>query len=234
MTIFAAREPAPTGNLSLPFGPIEVGFDETVLRPRSWTLAQSEWAAELAAGGGPLLEVGCGAGHIGLAAAVLSGAPLVQVDLDPAACRWAGRNAAANGWADRAEQRCGTAGEVLAPDERFAVIVADPPYVPTEEVAQYPDDPVGAIDGGPDGLGSVRAFLIDVADHMSPGGSVLVQVRGADQVDLLSGWLAHPASPALVVREARFYGELRAVARLGQGSSVQSESDRGRNRDSSS
>lgn len=204
------------GDISaLRFGPIEVGFDATVLRPRSWTLAQAEWAAELAAGGETLLEVGCGAGQIGLAAAVLSGSRLVQVDRDPAACRWAARNAAANAWADQAEQRCGTAGEVLAPGERFAVVIADPPYVPTVEVAWYPDDPVGAIDGGPDGLGSVRSMLTEVADHVGPGGSILVQLRGADQVDLLGGWLAHPASPALVVHETRCYGELRAVARLG-------------------
>ena len=114
------------------FGPLRVAFDGSVLRPRAWTLAQSEWAAELAAGGEPLLEVGCGAGHIGLAAAVMSGSRLVQVDRDPAACRWAGLNAAAAGCGDQAEQRCGTAAEVLGDGEVFAVVIADPPYVPSD------------------------------------------------------------------------------------------------------
>ena len=198
----------------LAFGPVEVAFDSSVLRPRPWTLAQSEWAAELAAGGGPLLEVGCGAGHIGLAAAVLTGSPLVQIDSDPSACRWAGVNAAANGCGDRAEQRCGTAAGVLDQDEAFAVVIADPPYVPSEDILLYPDDPPGAIDGGPDGLEKVRSFLGDLARHVAPGGSVLLQLRGARQVDELAGWLAHPASPPLVVIEARFYGDLRAVVRL--------------------
>ena len=206
MTTFAAQE-------VMAFGPVEVAFDSSVLRPRPWTLAQSEWAADLASGG-PLLEVGCGAGHIGLAAAVMTGARLVQVDRDPAACRWAGTNAAAHGCADRVEQRRGTAGEVLAPDEAFDVVIADPPYVPSEEVFLYPDDPPGTIDGGPDGLGGVRRFLVDIAGHVAPSGSVLLQVRGAGQVDQLAGWLMHPASPPLVVTEARFYGPLRAVVRL--------------------
>lgn len=196
------------------FGPVRIAFDGSVLRPRAWTLAQSEWAAELAAAGEDLLEVGCGAGHIGLAAAAMSGSRLVQVDRDPAACRWAGLNAAASGCADRVEQRCGTAAEVLAEGEVFDVVIADPPYVPSEDVALYPDDPPGAIDGGPDGLEKVRSFLGDIAGHIPPEGSVLLQVRGAGQVDELSGWLAHPASPALVVTEARFYGDLRAVVRL--------------------
>lgn len=198
----------------LQFGPVGIAFDTTVLRPRPWTLAQSEWAAELAAGGEPLLEVGCGAGHIGLAAAVLSGSHLVQVDRDPAACQWAGVNARANGAGDKVEQRCGTAAEVLAAGERFAVVVADPPYVPSAEVALYPEDPLGAIDGGPDGLAVVRSFLNDIVDHLEPAGSVLIQVRGAAQVDQLAGWLAHPSAPELVVAERRFYGDLRAVARL--------------------
>ncbi|MDP1807462.1 MAG: 50S ribosomal protein L11 methyltransferase [Acidimicrobiales bacterium] len=191
-----------------------MAFDASVLRPRMWTLAQAEWAAELVAAGEPLLEVGCGAGHIGLAAAVMSGSRLVQVDRDPAACRWAGHNAAACGCGDRVEQRCGTAADVLAEGEMFDVVIADPPYVPSDEIALYPEDPPGAIDGGPDGLEEVRRFLGDLAGHVAPEGSVLLQVRGATQVDELAQWLAQPASPALVVTEARSYGDLRAIIRL--------------------
>ena len=195
------------------FGPIEVAFDATVLQPRPWTVAQSEWAAELA-GGDRILEVGCGAGHIGLAAAVVSGAPLVQVDRDPGACRWAAQNATANGYSDRVEQRCGTAEDVLAEDERFTVVIADPPYVPSDDVALYPEDPPTAIDGGPDGLDGVRSFLTAVLPHLASGGSVILQVRGLRQVAQLETWLAHPASPELVVAETRSYGELQALARL--------------------
>ncbi len=195
------------------FGPIEVAFDDTVLRPRPWTLGQSEWAAELAESA-PMLEVGCGAGQIGLAAGALSGCQLVQVDRDPAACRWAGVNATANGYGHLVEQRCGTAGDVLADDEQFELVIADPPYVRSADVHLYPEDPREAIDGGLDGLAIVRSVLIDVAGHVRPGGSVVLQVRGPAQVDLLGGWLAHPSSPEFVVAEERSYGDLRALVRL--------------------
>jgi len=190
-----------------------VAFDESVLRPRSWTLAQSEWAAELS-DGGVILELGCGAGHIGLAAAVLCGARLVQVDRDPAACRWAGFNAAANGCGQMVEQRCGSADGVVVDGERFGVVIADPPYVPTSQVSLYPDDPVGAIDGGPDGLDSVRSFLAGISGHVDDGGSVVIQVRGLAQVDQLAMWLGEPSAPPFVVAEARPFGDVRALARL--------------------
>lgn len=195
------------------FGPINVAFDESVLRPRPWTLAQSQWAAELS-DGSSILEIGCGAGHIGLAAAALSGTRLVQVDRDPAACRWAGVNAAANGYAELVEQRCGRAEDVLGEAERFGVTIADPPYVPSSEVHLYPADPLGAIDGGRDGLDSVRGFLAGIAGHVGGGGSIVLQVRGLAQVQQLEAWLLAPSAPPLEVTESRAYGDLRALTRL--------------------
>jgi len=195
------------------FGPIDVAFDESVLRPRPWTLAQSQWAAELS-DGSSILEIGCGAGHIGLAAAALSGTRLVQVDRDPAACRWAGVNAAANGYAELVEQRCGRAEDVLGEAERFGVTIADPPYVPSSEVHLYPADPLGAIDGGRDGLDSVRGFLAGIAGHVGGGGSIVLQVRGLAQVQQLEAWLLAPSAPPLEVTESRAYGDLRALTRL--------------------
>ena len=139
---------------------------------------------------------------------------MVQVDRDPSACHWAAFNAAANGRAELVEQRCGSAGDVLRAGERFPIVIADPPYVPSDEVGLYPEDPRGAIDGGPDGLGSIREFLRAVADHVEPGGSVILQVRGFTQVGELEGLLAHPSSPDFAVAEGRSYGELRALVRL--------------------
>ncbi|MBI2244007.1 MAG: methyltransferase, partial [Nocardioides sp.] len=52
------------------FGPLRITFDGRVLRPRPWTAAQSEWAAEILADApaGPVLELCAGAGQIGLLA----------------------------------------------------------------------------------------------------------------------------------------------------------------------
>jgi len=195
------------------FGPIEVEFDDTVLRPRPWTLAQSEWAAELS-DGDVMLELGCGAGQIGLAAAVLSDISVLQVDRDPAACRWAAANAARNRYAGKAAQRCGTAPQLLGADETFSLVVADPPYVPSAEVVLFPEDPLGAIDGGVDGLTEVRSFLAGLVPHLRPGGSVLVQLRGLSQVERLAEWLTRPPTAPLAVVETRVFGADRSVTRL--------------------
>lgn len=196
------------------FGPVDIGYDGGVLEPRPWTLAQSEWAAELA-DGRPMLEIGCGAGQIGLAAVALSHAPLVQVDRDPAACRWAARNARRNGLSHLVEQRCGTADEVLRPDERFGLVLADPPYVPTAEVARFPEDPVLAIDGGRDGLELVRAFVTQAAAHLDPDGAVVLQVWGRRQADQAWAWLDAPGAPALRVLAVRDYAPDRSLVLLG-------------------
>lgn len=194
------------------FGPIDVEHDQEVLTPRPWTLVQSEWAAELPVG--PMLELGCGAGHIGLAAAVLTGSPLVQVDRSPAACRWAARNATAAGVAAHVEQRCGGLAEVLRDGERFAVVIADPPYVESADVGRFPDDPEGAIDGGEDGLELVRTFLAVAAEHLAPGGSIVLQLGAPDQIEAVASWLRQPGAPRLMVVERRVVADDRSLALL--------------------
>jgi release factor glutamine methyltransferase len=178
------------------FAHLAINWDERVLQPRDWVVLQSSWAAELLddAPSGPLLELCCGAGHIGLLAADLSGRPLVAVDLSPVACDYARRNADAAGLGDRVEVRCGDLADSLAEGEVFAVVVADPPWIPSAEVGTFPDDPLLAVDGGSDGLDVARAVITSAADHVVPGGSLLVQLGTAEQAATLvaeaaaTGW----------------------------------------------
>ena len=194
------------------FGPVQVTYEDAVLEPRPWTLAQSVWAAELPPG--PMLELGCGAGQIGLAAAALTGCPLVQVDRSEAASRAAAANASAAGLGGSVTQRTGDPADVLAADERFAIIIADPPYIPSEEVDRFPDDPTHAIDGGGDGADLVHHFLRVAADHLAPGGGIVLQVGGPEQLDEVETWLRGTDGPDLVVRERRELAADRALALL--------------------
>jgi release factor glutamine methyltransferase len=170
------------------FGPLEVHYDERVLAPRRWTIAQSEWAAALAAlaGPGPVLELCAGAGHIGLCAAVLADRDLVQVEADPVAAQFARENAARAGWSDRVEIRCGRLQDVLVSGERWPLVIADPPYITTDDCGRFPEDPRTAIDGGADGLDLVRACLAAGADHLEPGGPLLLQLGGPAQAGLVT------------------------------------------------
>jgi release factor glutamine methyltransferase len=165
------------------FGPVRIEFDATVLEPRPWTVVQSGIAADLLRDQPPgaILELCCGAGQIGLAAAALSGRALVQIDDSADACRWARHNAAANQL--ETDVRHAAMDHALADGERFALVLADPPYVPTPEVATYPDDPPHAIDGGDDGLDVVRTCLAVAMRHARSHASVVLQVRGPAQAD---------------------------------------------------
>lgn len=171
------------------FGSLTIAYDSRVLRPRDWTLAQSEWAADLmaTAPGGTVLELCAGAGHIGLAAVATTGRRLVCVDASAVACDYARANALAAGMADRVDVREGLLEEALAPDERFPVIIADPPWVPRDRTGQFPEDPLTAIDGGPDGLDVARACLVVVAHHLAPGGAAVLQLGTEAQAEALRG-----------------------------------------------
>jgi len=211
VTALAAR--ASTADERVGFGVLNVAFDSRVLRPRPWTTMQSSWAAEIArsAPAGPILELCSGAGHIGLLAAVLCGRHLVQVDTNPTACRFARRNAEEAGVGDRVEIRCNDLGSALRLEERFPLILADPPYVPSADVARFPDDPRSAIDGGDSGLDLVVECLDVVSGHLLDGGSCLLQVRGASQaaaVQPLAG------TYSLTVEDVRVVDDDRAVALL--------------------
>ncbi|GAB3026361.1 hypothetical protein GCM10011376_12890 [Nocardioides flavus (ex Wang et al. 2016)] len=173
----------------LTFGSLTIAFDDRVLRPREWTAAQSEWAAELmtTAPGGAVLELCSGAGHIGLLAVASSGRRLVCVDANGVACDYARANALSAGLAHLVEVREGRLEEVVGDDETFPVIIADPPWVPRAQTGRFPEDPLTAIDGGDDGLDVARACLAVVDAHLAPGGSAVLQIGTPEQADLLRG-----------------------------------------------
>jgi len=195
------------------FDGLRIEYDERVLTPRPWTAAQSRWAAELIrlAPPGPVLELCAGAGHIGLLAVSLSPRTLVCVDADPTACSFLRRNAALAGV--RVDVREGRMDEVLEPDEEFAVIIADPPWVPSGEVTRFPGDPTTAIDGGLDGLALARSCLDVIDEHLVVAGSAVVQI-GPRQADRFADLVATYDELAVVTVRELERGTLVQVDRV--------------------
>jgi release factor glutamine methyltransferase len=204
--------PATPTTRAVRFGPLTIDYDDQVLEPRAWTLAQAEWAADLLAScdAGPLLEICSGAGQIGLAAAALSGRPAVLVDASAPACDFARRNAAAAGLAGAVDVRHAPMTDALAPDERFALVLADPPYIPTPDTSVFPDDPLTAIDGGDDGLDLARLSLEVGGAHLTRGGHLLIQLRDLAQAERLAAEWAGSSAPSLARVEVREF-EARGV-----------------------
>ena len=192
--------------MNVDFGGLDIAFDDRVLHPREWTLAQSTWATELAAAApdGPVLELFAGVGHIGLAAVAGTGRDLVMVDLNRAAVELARRNVVAAGLESRVEVRHGRIDEVLRDDERFPVVVADPPWVPSAGIGEFPEDPEIAIDGGADGLALARTCCAVIDRHLAPGGAAIVQIGSTDQAETLATHLVDSGSGLRLVETREF------------------------------
>ena len=72
-------------------------------------------------------------------------------------------------------------------DERFDLIVCNPPYVASSDSAfdELAFEPRLALDGGSDGLDSLRAVLGAARTHLAAGGVLLLE-HGHDQRDALA------------------------------------------------
>lgn len=215
MTLEETVQARPGPSRETSFGGLTITYDERVLTPRSWTAEQSAWAVDLLCDlpAGPVLELCCGAGQIGLLAVRDSVRDLVQVDLDPAACAFARFNADHARLGNRVEVRHAHLTEAVRPGEEFALVIADPPYLPHAEIGTYPEDPEIAVDGGADGLGLVWACLTVIEAHLAPGGQALIQLRNVDQGEAVRRRLDTPAHDLRLV-ECREIGDSGVVVRL--------------------
>jgi release factor glutamine methyltransferase len=126
-----------------------------------------------------VVDLCCGSGAVGAAlAAALHRVELHAVDIDPAAVRCARRNVAAVG------------GQVYEGDlydplpaalrGRVDVLVANAPYVPTEEIGLLPTEArvheaLVALDGGADGLDILRGVTAAAPLWLAPAGHLLVE-----------------------------------------------------------
>lgn len=194
----------------LDFAGLTIHYDDRVLEPRPWTVAQSAWAAELLdeLPEGPVLELCAGVGQIGLCAVWGRDRELVCVDDNPVACGYALANAEAAGLAGQVSVRELPLDTAVAESERFALVIADPPWVPHDQVGRFPEDPPHAIDGGADGLHVARTCLEVARDHLVPGGALLLQL-GPGQSALLA-----PELDGLSLVEVRRHADRGELALL--------------------
>jgi release factor glutamine methyltransferase len=124
------------------------------------------------------VELCCGAAAI--AAVILEEVPFVDVhaaDIDPVAVACARENLP-NGNVHEGDLFDALPGELRG---RIDVLVANTPYVPSDEVALMPPEardhePRHTLDGGPDGLALLRRISASATEWLAPGGHVLIEV----------------------------------------------------------
>lgn len=133
-----------------------------------------------------VLDLCTGAGPLAVALArELKAARVLATELSPAAAALARANAARNGVGDRVEVAL---GDLWAPvgDRVFDIVVSNPPYIPTGDLAgldrEVQREPRLALDGGADGLDVFRRLIAALPAHVAPGGLVAFE-HGHDQGD---------------------------------------------------
>ncbi|MFE4372290.1 putative protein N(5)-glutamine methyltransferase [Streptomyces sp. NPDC056835] len=177
---------------------LRIAVDPGVFVPRRRTeflVRQAAVAATALAGpGAVVVDLCCGSGALGAAlAGILDRAELHAADIDPAAVRCARRNVAAVG--GRVYE-----GDLYAPlpvalRGRVDVLLANVPYVPTEEVGLLPPEARihearVALDGGADGLDVLRRVTAEAPRWLAPGGGLLVETsehQAARAVETVAG-----------------------------------------------
>jgi release factor glutamine methyltransferase len=175
---------------------LDVGPEVLTPRPDTETIVELALNAFPEYAAFNMVDLGVGSGAILLA--ILAERPAAKglgVDVSEEALAVARDNAAKLGLAGRATFLRTDWGQGLA-DESFDLVVSNPPYIPTEELAALEPEvrdhePRLALDGGADGLDAYRALAPEVLRLLKPDGLFFVEI----------GWNQGESVPALF-REA--------------------------------
>lgn len=134
-------------------------------------------------------------------------------DLSEEALEAARENAVRLGLQERAAFRQGDLWEPVG-DERFDLIVSNPPYVPTEVIPTLEPEvrcgePYAALDGGEDGLVFYRRIMREAAGHLKPSGIIIVE-SGFDEAPQIAALMQDQKLRG--IRTVKDYGGLDRVA----------------------
>ena len=133
-------------------------------------------------------------------------------DLSEEALEAARENAVRLGLQERAAFRQGDLWEPVG-DERFDLIVSNPPYVPTKVIPTLEPEvrcgePYAALDGGEDGLVFYRRILKEAAGHLKPSGIIIVE-SGFDEAPQIAALMQDQKLRG--IRTVKDYGGLDRV-----------------------
>ena len=196
----AAGEPVQYITGRAAFRHLDLAVDRRVLIPRPETELLVDVVLEhLLAHPDPrrgprVLELGTGSGCIALAIAQeLPAAQVTATDASESALDLARANAAAHGLAARVTFAHGSWFDAVASDEKFDVIVSNPPYISAAEERDLPSDvrdwePRAALFAEDDGLADVREIVDEAPRHLVTGGLLALELA-EQRASEVAAWL---------------------------------------------
>ena len=185
---------------------LELYVSEACLTPRADTEVIVERALEfLGERHARVLDICTGSGCIALAIAANSRAHVLGVDISAAALAVAEKNAEKCALSEKVRflQRDALAKDFLA-GEKYDLIVSNPPYIPTADIAalsaEVHREPMLALDGGADGLVFYRRFLDILPAMLEDGGAMIFEI-GYDQEAALRTLCEEAGLPCEIFRD---------------------------------
>ena len=179
------REPLQHITGSTSFCGLEIAVNRHALVPRPETelLAELGWQFLSTLNPQPptALDFGTGTGCIAIAlASKCPDAKITALDVSPEALLLAKQNAAANKVAGKIKFLETNGFAALPQDKPFDLIISNPPYIPTGEIATLqPEvrdfDPRAALNGGADGLDFYRRLGREAKSFLKPDGRIMLE-----------------------------------------------------------
>lgn len=166
--------------------------NEHVLVPRQDTEILVEEAMRELHDGMSVLDMCTGSGCILLSLLQYSNdCRGVGVDISPEALLVAQENAKLLGIAS--EFREGNLFSALMPQEKFDLLISNPPYIESEVIPTLMEEvrchePQGALDGGSDGLDFYRRISLEAKPYLYRGARIFLEI-GCNQAEAVSGIL---------------------------------------------
>jgi len=166
------------------------GPEALIPRPETELLAETTlaWLKELPPEKRQLLDFGTGSGCLAIALTAHCAETLAcALDISARALELAHSNAARHGVVDRIRFFAGDGFAALPEGGQFSVIVSNPPYIPSGELAGLePEvrdhDPRNALDGGEDGLDFYRRLAREGRSWLRSNGRLFLEL-GDGQVE---------------------------------------------------
>ena len=176
-------------------------FNPRLLRSGEFLVSQ----ARRLPSGARVLDLGCGSGAIGLAAAK-RGCSVVAVDINPSAVRCTRANALLNGVDLDVRQ-----GDLFAPlaEERFDVVLFNPPY--------YRGAPRDNLDHAWRSADVPERFAANLASHLSQSGYALVILSTDGEPSAFLGAFEASGLHHVVVAQRDFVNEVMSIYEVRSG-----------------
>jgi len=169
---------------------IAVSRHALIPRPETELLAELGWKFLSTINHQPstALDFGTGTGCIAIAlAAKCPNANITALDVSADALALAKQNALQNQVAERIEFLQGDGFAALSTKTQFDLLIGNPPYIASAEIETLdPEvkgfDPLGALDGGADGLDFYRRLATEAKLFLKPDGKIMLEF-GDGQAD---------------------------------------------------